>query len=74
MRKVVEWQGLRRGERIFVVSAGENGRNKLRVFVVIPAARTVLVTLAVEKRDMVFVFNMKSGLWGLAHGFIENID
>jgi hypothetical protein len=33
MRKVVEWQGLRRGERIFLMiflmSAAGNGRNKI---------------------------------------------
>jgi hypothetical protein len=28
MQKVVEWQGLRRGERIFVMSAVGNGGNK----------------------------------------------
>jgi hypothetical protein len=28
MRKVVEWQGLRRGERIFLMSAAGNGRRK----------------------------------------------
>jgi len=30
MRKVVERQGLRRGERIFLMSAGGNGCNKSR--------------------------------------------
>ena len=30
MRKVVEWQGLLRGEQIFLLSAGGNGRNKTR--------------------------------------------
>ncbi len=30
MKKVVEWQGLRRGERIFVMSADGNSRNKAR--------------------------------------------